>query len=90
MAPSPLLIARKSSSSFLVIVWAIWSPSTSAFSVVPSWARVIVSSGPATDVTRTISAFACVGIVLTGQTVALNGGGGHVSARAVRTRRLVP
>lgn len=60
-----------------VIVFANWYPTPISCAVVPSWARTMfVMLSPDMASTRTISAFACVGVTAGGQTVALNGGVG--------------
>jgi hypothetical protein len=56
----------------------------------PSCVRVIVSVSVATAVTRTISAFAAVGCVLVGQTVALNGAAGNLDPSPGATVNDVP
>jgi hypothetical protein len=74
-----------------VIVFANCQPGATSCAVVPSWARTIaVIVSPDMAVTRTISAFWCVGCTDGGHTVALNGGVGCRAPPPVASTIVVP
>lgn len=88
-----LLFAKNASISvkvLVVIVLAIWSPTTMVRALLLSCVRTIVNVSVEIFVTRTTSALALVGLELVGHTTALKGGVGKSTPNPVVTTKEVP